>query len=66
MSDSDVRVEPDYLQQVSAPFADPQVRAVTAFCKSLSAGTLASNLDALGMHMDSAPSALVAKKWKAG
>jgi ceramide glucosyltransferase len=62
MSDSDVRVEPDYLKQVIAPFADQEVGAVTAFYKSLSAGNLASNLDALGMYMDSAPSALVAKK----
>jgi ceramide glucosyltransferase len=45
-----------------APFADPEVGAVTAFYKSLSAGNLASNLDALGMYMDSAPSALVARK----
>jgi ceramide glucosyltransferase len=62
MSDSDVRVESDYLQQVTAPFADPKVGVVTAFYKSISGGTLASNLDALGMYMDSAPSALVAKK----
>jgi len=62
MSDSDVRVEPDYLRQVTAPFAEPQVGVVTAFYKSLSSGTLASNLDALGMYMDSAPSALVAKQ----
>jgi ceramide glucosyltransferase len=62
MSDSDVRVEADYLKQVIAPFADPEVGAVTAFYKSLSAGNVASNLDALGMYMDSAPAALVAKK----
>ena len=62
MSDSDVRVEPDYLKQALAPFADPEVGAVTAFYKSLSAGSVASNLDALGMYMDSAPAALVAKK----
>lgn len=62
MSDSDVRVEPDYLRQVVAPFADPEVGVVTALYKSLSAGTLASHLDALGMYMDSAPSALVAKQ----
>jgi ceramide glucosyltransferase len=62
MSDSDVRVEPDYLREVIAPFADPEVGAVTALYKSLSAGNLASNLDALGMYMDSAPAALVAKK----
>jgi ceramide glucosyltransferase len=62
MSDSDVRVEPDYLQQVTAPFIDPEVGVVTAFYKSQSSGTLASDLDALGMYMDSAPAALVAKK----
>jgi ceramide glucosyltransferase len=62
MSDSDVRVEPDYLKQVVAPFADQEVGVVTAFYRSLSAGNLASNLDALGMYMDSAPGALVAKK----
>lgn len=62
MSDSDVRVDSDYLQQVAAPFADPRVGVVTAFYRSLSSGTLASNLDALGMYMDSAPSALVANR----
>jgi len=62
MSDSDVRVEADYLKQVTAPFADPEVGAVTAFYKSQTSGSLASNLDALGMYMDSAPAALVAKK----
>ena len=35
---------------------------VTALYKSLSAGTMASKLDALGMYMDSALAALVAKK----
>jgi ceramide glucosyltransferase len=66
MSDSDVRVEPDYLQQVAAPFRNPEVGVVTAFYKSLSSGTLASNLDALGMYMDSAPAALVARKIEGG
>ncbi len=62
MSDSDVRVEADYLKQVTAPFADPEVGAVTAFYKSQTSGSLASNLDALGMYMDSAPAAVVAKQ----
>jgi len=61
MSDSDVRVEADYLKEVIAPFANPEVGAVTAFYRSLSAGNLMSNLDALGMYMDSVPAALVAK-----
>ncbi len=64
MSDSDVRVEPDYLTQVTAPFADREVGVVTAFYRSLSVGNLASNLDALGMYMDSAPGALVARKFE--
>ena len=49
-----------------APFADPEVGVVTALYKSLSAGTVASKLDALGMYMDSAPAALVAKKVEGG
>ena len=62
ISDSDVRVDSDYLKEVIAPFADPGVGAVTAFCKSVSPENLASKLDALGMYMDSAPVALVAMK----
>lgn len=62
MSDSDVRVEPDYLRTVVGPFADPDVGVVTALYKSLGAGSLASKLEALGMYMDSAPAAIVAKK----
>lgn len=62
MSDSDVRVERDYLRAVVAPFSDPDVGVVTALYKSVSVGTVTSNLDALAMYMDSAPAALVAKK----
>jgi ceramide glucosyltransferase len=62
MSDSDVRVEPGYLRDVSAPFTDPQVGAVTGFYRCTGGGTLAADLDMLGMCADSAPSALVARK----
>ena len=62
MSDSDVRVEPDYLKTVVAPFADPEVGVVTMLYKSQSTQNVVSKLDALGMYMDSAPAALVAKK----
>jgi ceramide glucosyltransferase len=62
MSDSDVRVEQDYLKAVVAPFANPEVGVVTMLYKGQSAGNVASKLDALGMYMDSAPAALVAKK----
>src|SRR5205807_4515865 len=57
MSDSDVRVDPDYLRVVAPPFADPQVGAVTAFYRCITAGSVAADLEALGMYLDSAPGA---------
>jgi ceramide glucosyltransferase len=62
MSDSDVRVESDYLRNVVAPFFDPQVGVVTALYRGISGSGLASALDDLGMYTDSAPGALVARK----
>ena len=62
MTDSDVRVEPDYLREVAAPFADPKVGAVTAFARCAGGGTLAADLSMLDMCTDSIPSALVARK----
>ena len=62
MSDSDVRVESDYLREVAAPFANPEVGAVTAFYRGIGGGSFAAGLDELGMCADSAPSALVACK----
>jgi ceramide glucosyltransferase len=62
MSDSDVRVPRDYLREVVAPFADRRVGAVTCFYRCAGGGTLAADLDMLGMCMDSVPSALVARR----
>jgi len=62
MTDSDVRVEGDYLREVVAPFADKTVGAVTSFYRCAGGGTLAADLDMLGMCMDSVPSALVARR----
>lgn len=62
MSDSDVRVEPDYLQRVAAPFADPQVGAVTALFRGMVAGDLASTLECVGASTDFCPSVLVDRK----
>jgi ceramide glucosyltransferase len=62
MSDSDVRVEPDYLRNVVAPFSDPRVGVVTALYRGVSGRGLVSALDDLGMYTDSAPAALVARK----
>ena len=62
MTDSDVRVPRDYLREVVAPFADRRVGAVTCFYRCAGGGTLAANLDMLGMCMDSVPSALLARQ----
>src|SRR5262249_2147607 len=62
MSDSDVRVDRDYLRAVVAPFADERVGAVTAFYRCISGGTFAADLDAIGMYLDSVPQALVARR----
>jgi len=62
MTDSDVRVERDYLREVVAPFADEAVGGVTSFCRCMGGGTLAADLDMLGMCMESVPSALVARR----
>jgi ceramide glucosyltransferase len=62
MTDADVRVGPDYLHEVARPFADPAVGGVTSFYRCMGGGTLAADLDMLGMSADSVPSALVARK----
>jgi ceramide glucosyltransferase len=62
MADSDVRVEPRYLREVAAPFADGRVGAVTSFYRCAGGGTVAADLDMLGMCADSVPSALLARK----
>ena len=62
MNDSDVAVDPGYLRRVVAPFQKQNVGAVTCFYRSRDAETIASRLDALGMAMESAPGALVARK----
>ncbi|HEY2459941.1 MAG TPA: bacteriohopanetetrol glucosamine biosynthesis glycosyltransferase HpnI [Candidatus Acidoferrum sp.] len=61
MTDSDVRVEEDYLQQVAAAFSDTSVGAVTTFYRCNGGGTLAADLHMLAMCTDSVPSALVAR-----
>jgi ceramide glucosyltransferase len=61
ISDSDMRVEPGYLDAVTAPFADPRVGAVTALYRGEPADdTLASVLGAMCLTEQFAPSTLVA------
>jgi ceramide glucosyltransferase len=60
VSDSDVRVQPDYLRAIAAPFRDPAVGAVTCLYRGLTDGSLAANLEALGNSTDFTAGVLVA------
>jgi ceramide glucosyltransferase len=60
ISDSDVRVAPEYLREIVAPFRDPSVGVVTCLYRGLTDGSLASDVEALGNSTDFAPSVLAA------
>ncbi len=62
ISDSDVRVEANYLRDVAAPFADPKIGAVTVFFRSLIPGSFGATLDASGSAVEFATSALLAQR----
>jgi len=60
MSDSDVRVQPDYLRRVVAPLADPNIGAVTCFYVPADERSFADTLQAMGMFSDFYAGILVA------
>jgi len=60
VSDSDVRVEPEYLRAIAAPFCDPAVGAVTCLYRGVTDGSLAANLEAIGNSTDFTAGVLVA------
>jgi ceramide glucosyltransferase len=62
ISDSDVRVEPDYLHEAVTPLADPATGLVTTLFRGTSRGGFLSELDGLGVPADSAAGALIARK----
>ena len=62
ISDSDVRVRPDYLRQVIAPMADQKIGAVTCLYVSLGDKSFIEDLQTVGMISDFYASLLVARK----
>lgn len=62
ISDSDVRVTPDYLRAVAMPFADPQVGGMTCPYRGVAAeGGLWAHLEAVGMSVEMTAGVLVAR-----
>jgi ceramide glucosyltransferase len=61
ISDSDVRVTPQYLREVAAPFADPKVGAMTCLYRGVAAdGGLWARIEAVGMSVEMTAGVLVA------
>jgi ceramide glucosyltransferase len=52
LSDGDVRVGPDYLREVAAPFAEKNTGAVTSFYAGVTEANLAAELEAVGAASD--------------
>jgi ceramide glucosyltransferase len=62
ISDSDVRVAPDYLSSVALPFADPRVGGLTCLYRGIAAeGGLWARLEAVGMSVEMSAGVLVAR-----
>jgi ceramide glucosyltransferase len=64
-SDGDVRVGPNYLREVLAPFADPSVGVVSCFYRGVAQPNLWAELEAVGAASDFFAGALVAD-WMEG
>jgi ceramide glucosyltransferase len=52
ISDSDVRVQPDYLRRVIAPMRDPKVGAATCIYRSTEIATFTDRIQTIGMMSD--------------
>src|SRR5438270_11343355 len=62
VNDGDIRVRPDYLRRVMAPFAGDRVGMVTCLYPGIAASTLGSKLEALGISTDFSAAVLTARQ----
>jgi len=62
ISDSDVRVRPDYLRKLVGPLASPKVGAVTCLYVSTGEKTFVDKLQSIGMVSDFYPGLFVARE----
>ncbi|HLZ91638.1 MAG TPA: bacteriohopanetetrol glucosamine biosynthesis glycosyltransferase HpnI [Candidatus Acidoferrum sp.] len=65
LTDGDIRVGPNYLREVVAPFADKTVGAVTSFYRSIAEKNLGAELEAIGAASDFFAGVLMAN-WMEG
>ena len=66
ISDSDIRVPPDYLSHVVSPLTDKNVALVTCLYRGVPSGTLGSRLESLGIGTDFIPGVLAARAIERG
>lgn len=66
IADSDMRVAPDYLTAVTAPFSDPTIGLVTCLYRGISAGGIWSDLASLHVNHSFLPQAVVGAALGAG
>ena len=62
LSDADIRVGPDHLRSVAAPFRDAQVGAVTSLFTGIPLHSLWPELEAIYLSTDFMPSVLMARQ----
>jgi ceramide glucosyltransferase len=62
ISDSDVRVEPDYLRTVMSPFRDPNVGVVTSLYRGMTDEQLGTKMDCLGASVEFSAGVLMARQ----
>ncbi|HET9741664.1 MAG TPA: bacteriohopanetetrol glucosamine biosynthesis glycosyltransferase HpnI [Terriglobales bacterium] len=62
VNDSDIKVPPNYLQQVMSRFSDPKVGMSTCAYRGLPAHTLGSRLEALSISTEFMPGVFVARR----
>jgi ceramide glucosyltransferase len=60
VSDSDIRVAPDYLLRVLAPLQDPGIGLVTCLYQGVAGPSLGSRMESLSINTDFAPGVLAA------
>jgi ceramide glucosyltransferase len=66
VSDSDIRIEPDYLQRVIAPLRNEKTGMVTCLYRGIAGATLGSRLESVGISTDFCAGVLVARAIEGG